>query len=341
MATITKIIDSWGTPGVNCDFDLIDDWFVYLSNETNPDQVGILRGEHGWVGVSLDSFNSFAIPTTPTECPRLVGDPAWQAGFYNYGTAAPANASYLASLSISATLGSGNAQHFGVRGVQMDYLQVDYSAWGSANGGLWFDGVCIGVMAQVTAASSALETPLSIVQVVFTNCLFIGDGSGDCFYLNDSMAAGSQTVAFVNSVMAKGAYVTWGGNCSLGAYVINCVQMAKEGYGFQTNTPLLTASGNASHPPSAHSDQLSPVYTLLSSEGNPGIFANSSYDYSDYRLPAGSPLIDLGVMPAVPGWDLTSLKDVAGTARPRGNGFDIGLFEYPSVLDSSSLLLCF
>jgi len=342
MATVTTIIDSYGTPGVNCDFTTIDDWALYVSGQSNPDQVGILRGEHSDPSINLSAFSGFSVPTTQDACPRLIADPCWQAGYTDYGTAVPFDAPHLYYLTLLGSFAPGNLRHFKLQGLQAHYLQISFSARGLANVGIWLDSVCVGGLAQITGNSSGLETSGTAVRVLCTNCLFIGDNSSACFYFDAYLSAGSLNVAFLHSVIAKGAYLYVNGNSNLSVQVINSVQMAKEDSGLHTTAPALTVAGNASYPPSEYPDQLSPVFTIQNPEENPGVFANSTYYYSDYRLPAGSPLIDLGVTPSVPGWDLTGLKDVAGTARPRGGGYDIGLYEYPSLaLDSSSLLLCF
>lgn len=341
MATVTKIIDSNGAIGVNCDFDSIEDWAWYVSNQSNPDQVGIVRGEHGYPYLALDSFTSFAVPTTQDACPRLIGDPGWQAGHSLYTTSDPPDAPHLFYLTLTGTFDSGNMRHFKVQGIQIDSMDVSLSVEGEGEAGIWFDSVAAGYSASFQMLSSALENFSSSLKVLFTNCLFVGDSSADCLYFDESQAAGYHSIAFVHSIITKGATVNWSGWSGLNVYVINCVQMSQEGYGFQTNAAALTVSHNASYPPSQHADQLGTIYTLSGNQDNYGVFNDSYYYASDFRLPAGSPLIDLGITPIVPGWNLTSLKDVAGTLRPRGSGYDIGLFEYPSALDSSLMLLCF
>lgn len=341
MSTVTKIIDSSGTPGVNCDYDSIEDWASFVAGQSNPDQLGVLRGEHGYPTVALDSFTSFSVPTTQDACPRLIGDPGWQAGYALYGTSNPGNAPHLSYLTLTGTFAPGNMQHFKVAGIQIDSIDVSLSTAGECNAGVWFDAVAAGYSAGFNLLSSASENYLSSIKLLFTNCLFIGDGGSDCLYLSESQAAGSTSVAFVHTVLAKGATVNWSGWSGMSVYVLNCVQMSKEGYGFQSNAAAVTVAGNASWPPTEHADQLNSIYTLDGSEYNYGIFIDSNYYTSDYRLPAGSPLIDRGVTPNVYGWDLTGLKDVSGRSRPRGSGYDIGLYEYPSVLDPSLMLLCF
>jgi hypothetical protein len=55
-------------------------------------------------------------------------------------------------------------------------------------------------------------------------------------------------------------------------------------------------------------------------------FDTSKGDTTDFYLSAGSPLIDAGIAPSTFGVTLTT--DINGNARPYGDGYDIGVYEY-------------